>query len=155
VGKNGKHFGLFKFRTMEPKADAQGTLTIGSRDPRITRVGYSLRKYKVDELPQLLNVLIADMSLVGPRPEVPEYTLLYTPDQKRVLDVRPGITDYASLLYFHESELLAESEDPRKTYLEEVMPAKLALNLEYINRRSFGEDLRIIAKTIGRIIRTR
>jgi lipopolysaccharide/colanic/teichoic acid biosynthesis glycosyltransferase len=155
TGKGGVPFGLFKFRTMRPHSESQGKLTIGSRDPRITSVGYVLRKYKIDELPQLINVVLGHMSLVGPRPEVPEYTDMYNADQRRVLEVKPGITDYASLLYFHESELLARSANPRKTYIEEVMPAKLRLNLEYIERRSFKEDLRIIAKTISRILGTR
>lgn len=152
VGKNGKPFGLFKFRTMRVNADLAGKLTVGDRDPRITRVGYYLRKYKVDELPQLFNVLNGTMNLVGPRPEVQEYVDMYTVDQRRVLNVRPGITDYASLEYFKESELLAASSDPRKTYIEEIMPEKLRINLAYIERRSMGEDLRIIAKTIGRIL---
>jgi lipopolysaccharide/colanic/teichoic acid biosynthesis glycosyltransferase len=152
IGKNGKPFGLFKFRTMRVNADLAGKLTVGDRDPRITRVGYYLRKYKVDELPQLFNVMNGTMNLVGPRPEVQEYVEMYTPDQRRVLNVRPGITDYASLKYFNESELLAASTDPRKTYVEEIMPEKLRINLTYIERRSMAEDLKIIAKTVGRII---
>ncbi len=155
VGRKARLFGLFKFRTMKPFSEKEGTLTIGARDPRITRVGYILRKYKVDELPQLFNVLFGQMSVVGPRPEVPEYVKHYDTVQLRVLEVKPGITDYASLLYFTESEMLAQSSDPRKTYIEEIMPAKLSLNLEYIARRSFAEDMRIIGKTIQRIVGTR
>lgn len=151
VGQGGKLFGMYKFRSMRPFADKAGKLTIGHRDPRVTRVGYFLRKYKLDELPQLINVLIGDMSFVGPRPEVPEYVAMYSAEQKKVLEVKPGITDYASLRYFHESELLAKSADPHRTYVDEVMPAKLALNLDYIRRRSFVEDLKIMALTVQRI----
>jgi lipopolysaccharide/colanic/teichoic acid biosynthesis glycosyltransferase len=152
VGRQGKHFKLWKFRTMHTHSEAAGRLTVGSRDPRITRVGYYLRKYKVDELPQLINVLAGHMSFVGPRPEVPEFVALYTPAQCQVLSVLPGITDYASLRYFHESELLAASADPQYTYIHEIMPAKLRINLEYMARRSFCEDLRIMAQTVGRIL---
>lgn len=151
VGKDFHPFGLFKFRTMRPDTEKAGKLTIGSKDPRITGVGAILRKYKIDELPQLFNVLIGDMNLVGPRPEVPEYVAHYTPEQRKVLSVKPGITDYASLLYFNENEVLGQSPNPLETYLNEVMPAKLKLNLEYIEMRSFGEDLRIIAKTVIKI----
>lgn len=151
TGRHGRLFGMFKFRTMRPFSEKEGKLTVGSKDPRVTRVGYILRKYKLDELPQLINVLKADMSLVGPRPEVPEYVAMYTPEQRRVLEVRPGITDYASLRYFHESELLASSADPEQTYIREVMPAKLALNLEYIRRRSFLGDIKILIITVSRI----
>lgn len=154
VGKHGKTFGLYKFRSMRIDAEQSGKLTIGDRDPRITKVGYILRKYKLDELPQLFNVLFGHMSVVGPRPEVPEYVALYNTDQRRALEVKPGITDYASLIYFRESELLAKSPDPGSTYINEVMPTKLALNLKYIEQRSFMEDLRIIGQTILRILRT-
>jgi lipopolysaccharide/colanic/teichoic acid biosynthesis glycosyltransferase len=153
VGRGGKLFGMFKFRSMRPFADKAGKLTIGHRDPRVTRVGYTLRKYKVDELPQLINVLIGDMSIVGPRPEVPDYVAMYNAEQRKVLDVKPGITDYASLQYFHESELLAKSADPQRTYIEEVMPAKLKLNLAYIKRRSLAEDLKIMGLTLVRIFK--
>jgi lipopolysaccharide/colanic/teichoic acid biosynthesis glycosyltransferase len=151
VGRDGRLFGIYKFRTMRPFSEKEGKLTVGSRDPRVTRVGYVLRVYKLDELPQLFNVLLGDMSLVGPRPEVPGYVALYTPSQRRVLEVRPGITDYASLRYFHESELLARSADPEQTYINEVMPNKLALNLEYIERRSFFGDIKILLATVSRI----
>lgn len=152
VGKNGVNFKLFKFRTMSLNSDSVGLITIGNRDPRVTQVGYFLRKYKIDELPQLLNVFFGSMSLVGPRPEVPKYVELYTPEQKQVLKVKPGITDYASLEYFSENELLALSENPDKTYIDEVLPAKLKLNLKYIEEAGFVTDLKIIAKTIQKIL---
>lgn len=152
IGKDFKPFGLYKFRTMRPDSESKGRLTIGKDDPRITRVGAFLRKYKLDELPQLINVLNGTMNLVGPRPEVLEYVQLYNEEQRKVLSVKPGITDYASLAYFDENELLAQSSNPRQTYIDEVMPAKLKLNLEYIENRSFGEDLRIVFRTIGRVL---
>jgi|SRR5690554_1744230 len=151
VGKDFKPFGLYKFRTMRPFSESEGRLTVGNNDPRITRVGIHLRKYKLDELPQLINVVNGTMNLVGPRPEVPEYVEYYTEEQRKVLSVKPGITDYASLLYFNENEILAKSNNPKETYLNEVMPAKLKLNLEYMANKSFGEDLKIIFKTIGKI----
>ncbi len=151
VGKGGFEFKLYKFRTMKPNADQLGLLTVGGRDPRITQIGYYLRKYKLDELPQLINVLIGDMSLVGPRPEVKKYTDLYTDEQKKVLMVKPGITDYASLLYFEENDLLAKSNDPEATYIQKIMPAKLKLNQLYIQNMGFWSDMNIIFKTIKRI----
>lgn len=151
VGKNNVNFFLYKFRTMIKNSDKKGLLTVGGRDPRITPVGYYLRKYKLDELPQLFNVLLGTMSLVGPRPEVRRYVDMYTPDQKNVLKVKPGITDYASLEYFSENELLAMSEDPEKTYINEIMPAKLELNKKYIGKQSIGTDLKIIFQTLRRI----
>lgn len=147
IGKKGTPFRLLKFRTMRKDADRSGKLTVGMRDPRITRVGYFLRKSKLDEFPQFINVLKGDMSIVGPRPEVAEYVALYTDEQKKVLSVKPGITDFASLEYFKENELLGKSTDPQKTYIEEIMPAKLKLNLRYIDEKSPGKDLAIIAKT--------
>jgi lipopolysaccharide/colanic/teichoic acid biosynthesis glycosyltransferase len=153
IGKNGKEFRLIKFRTMRPKAETTGLLTIGSRDPRVTRVGFHLRKYKLDELPQLFNVLAGSMSLVGPRPEVPKYVSMYTAEQRKVLSVRPGITDYASIRYFQESDLLARSSDPEKTYVQEIMPAKLALNIKYIEEAGFITDLKILFSTVARIFR--
>jgi lipopolysaccharide/colanic/teichoic acid biosynthesis glycosyltransferase len=132
VGRNEVPFTLWKFRTMRPHAEKSGQLTVGSTDSRITRAGYFLRKFKVDELPQLWNVVRGDMSVVGPRPEVPRYVAHYTESQRRVLSIRPGITDYASLHYFHESDLLAKSGNPEETYLKEVLPAKLQLNLAYL-----------------------
>ncbi|MBQ2608093.1 MAG: sugar transferase [Paludibacteraceae bacterium] len=153
VGKEGRDFGLLKFRSMRVGADKQSLITIGDRDPRVTRAGYYIRRYKLDELPQLWNVLIGDMSLVGPRPEVRRYVDLYTEEQRRVLSVRPGITDYASIKYIDENRLLAQSSDPDKTYIEEIMPAKIALNMRYINHPTLGEYVRIIAKTFAKIIR--
>lgn len=152
VGRGGIDFKLWKFRTMHPDADKRGLLTVGGRDPRITRAGYYLRKYKLDELPQLLNVLTGDMSLVGPRPEVRRYVDMYTPEQRRVLDVRPGITDYASIEYSDENELLAKAADPERTYIEEVMPAKLELNAKYIAEKGVMKDVRIIWMTVRKIV---
>jgi len=153
VGRNGHDFRLLKFRSMRVDADRLGLITVGGRDPRVTRAGYYLRKYKLDELPQLLNVLRGDMSLVGPRPEVRKYVDLYTPEQLRVLTVRPGITDLASLRYRHENDLLAQAEDPDTYYIETVMPAKLTLNLEYIDHQSFWGDLRLIGQTVVAVCR--
>ena len=153
VGKNGKDFGLLKFRSMRVGADKMSLITIGDRDPRVTRAGYYIRKYKLDELPQLWNVLIGDMSLVGPRPEVRRYVDLYTPEQRKVLSVRPGITDHASIEYIDENRLLAQSADPDKTYIEEVIPAKIALNMRYINHQTIGEYFKIIFLTFVKIIR--
>lgn len=153
VGKDGKDFGLLKFRSMRIGADQMSLITIGDRDPRVTRAGYYLRKLKIDELPQLWNVLVGDMSLVGPRPEVRRYVNLYTPEQRQVLSVRPGITDYASIEYIDENRLLAASKDPDRTYIEQIMPAKIALNMRYINHRTIGEYMRIILLTITKIIR--
>lgn len=151
VGKNGVDFKLWKFRSMRPDSDKKGLLTVGGRDPRITRSGYFLRRYKLDELPQLINVLVGDMSFVGPRPEVRKYVELYNSEQRKVLDVRPGITDIASLEYFEENELLGKSSDPERIYIEEVMPAKLKLNLQYIGKANLATDLGMILKTITRI----
>lgn len=153
VGKDGHNFGLLKFRSMRIGADKQSLITIGDRDPRVTRAGYYIRKYKIDELPQLWNVLIGDMSLVGPRPEVRKYVDLYTEEQRRVLSVRPGITDYASIEYIDENTLLAQSKDPDKTYIEQIMPAKIALNMRFIAHPTIGEYLKILFLTITKIIR--
>lgn len=152
VGKDNRDFRLWKFRTMFTRSDQKGLLTIGGRDPRITPVGYFLRKYKLDELPQLINVLNGDMSLVGPRPEVRKYVNLYSAKQLEVLSIKPGITDYASIEYAHENELLSKANDPERFYIEEVMPAKLILNLKYIQEKSLWTDLRIIALTFRRIL---
>lgn len=151
VGRHGREFRLLKFRSMRPGSEAQGQLTIGGRDPRITGVGYLLRKTKLDELPQLWNVLVGDMSVVGPRPEVPKYVALYNEEQRAVLSVRPGITGMASIDYIDENELLAKAADPERAYIEEVMPAKLALDLRYVREQSFALDLRIIMATVGRV----
>lgn len=153
VGKDNKDFHLYKFRTMRVGADKEGLLTVGERDNRITRVGYFLRKYKIDEFPQLFNIVKGDMSIVGPRPEVRKYVELYTPEQMRVLSVRPGLTDYASIKYVHENEVLAASENPEQTYIDEVMPAKLELNLQYIKNQSLKEDLKLIFKTFIAILK--
>lgn len=153
VGRNGKEFNLLKFRSMRTDADKSMRLTVGERDPRITSIGFFLRKYKLDELPQLVNVLKGEMSVVGPRPEVPEYVALYTEEQLKVLSVRPGLTDPASIAYIKENALLAHSSDPQKTYIEEVMPAKLAMNLAYLQKRNFFSDLGLIFKTIGKIFK--
>jgi lipopolysaccharide/colanic/teichoic acid biosynthesis glycosyltransferase len=152
VGKNNKDFKLFKFRTMRVDSESKGQLTIGGHDIRITKAGFFLRRYKLDELPQLLNVLLGDMSLVGPRPEVRKYVDMYTAEQLQVLSVKPGITDYASIKYADESELLAKAENPEQFYIQTVMPDKLAINLEYIKNRSFGVDMGILFKTIGKIL---
>lgn len=147
VGRAGKEFRLVKFRTMRPGSEAQSQITIGGRDPRITGIGYFLRKSKLDELPQLINVLLGHMSIVGPRPEVPKYVALYSPEQREILNVRPGITSAASIVYMDENEVLVRSADPHRTYVEEVMPAKLALDLDYVHEHSFLLDLRIILRT--------
>lgn len=152
VGKNERPFRLYKFRSMRPASDASRLITVGDRDPRITKTGYFLRKYKLDELPQLLNILKGDMSVVGPRPEVPRYVQLYTPEQKKVLSVRPGLTDFASLEYLKEAELLAQAADPEKTYIDEIMPAKLTLGIKYIEQQNLWTDLGIIFATLRKII---
>lgn len=152
VGKSRKNFNLLKFRTMRPFSEKEGKITVGNDDPRITPVGAFLRKYKMDELPQLFNVILGDMHLVGPRPEVPEYVAKYTAEQLRVLSVKPGITDYASLEYFNENELLAQSPNPEETYVSVVMPAKLKMNLEYVDNRNFPADVKILVKTVMRIL---
>ncbi len=153
VGKDGKLFKLFKFRTMGIESDKGQAITIGERDPRITKIGFYLRKYKLDELPQLINVSIGTMSLVGPRPELKKFVDMYTDEQRRVIEVKPGITDYASIEFRNENELLAGKEDPIQFYIEEIMPIKLRLNLEYIRDQSFWLDVKIIFKTIFSIFR--
>ncbi len=153
VGQNGIDFGLFKFRSMVVDADKNGLITVGGRDPRITRSGYVIRKYKLDELPQLINVLLGDMSLVGPRPEVRKYVELYTDEQQKVLSVKPGITDYASIEYMDENEILGKSSDPEKTYIEEIMSEKIKYNMKYIQNKSLVEYFKIIFLTILKIIR--
>lgn len=152
IGLKGRPFRLLKFRSMRPGSDADLKITVGGRDPRITPIGYFIRKSKLDELPQLINVLFGDMSLVGPRPEVPEYVALYTTEQREVLSVRPGVTSLASIAYMDENELLGRSADPTRTYVEEVMPAKLALDLQYVSDRSTFKDLRIILRTLGKVL---
>jgi lipopolysaccharide/colanic/teichoic acid biosynthesis glycosyltransferase len=153
IGKNGKPFGLYKFRTMRVGSDTEGLLTVGERDSRITHIGYILRKTKIDELPQLLNVLKGEMSLVGPRPEVRKYTDLYTEEQRKVLNVRPGITDYASIEYVNENELLSKADDPERMYIEEVMPDKIKLNMKYLKHYTVGEYFRIIFLTFKSLVK--
>ena len=153
VGRNGIDFGLFKFRSMVVDADKKGLITVGGRDPRITRSGYFIRKYKLDELPQLINVLVGDMSLVGPRPEVRKYVDLYTDEQQKVLSVKPGITDYASIEYMDENEILGKSSDPEKTYIEEIMPEKIKYNMKYIQNKNVSEYFKIIFLTLLKIVR--
>lgn len=154
VGKGAKEFTLLKFRSMYVNAEARGQLTLGDRDPRVTRVGYFLRKSKLDELPQLINVFRGDMSLVGPRPEVPKYVALYNEEQRKVLNVKPGITDMASIEYMDEAEILAQAEDPEKKYIEEVMPHKLSINLSYQKRRrGVLSDLKVLVLTALKIFR--
>ena len=153
IGKNGKPFGLYKFRTMRVGSDTEGLLTVGERDSRITHIGYILRKTKIDELPQLLNVLKGEMSLVGPRPEVRKYTDLYTEEQRKVLSVRPGITDYASIEYVNENELLSKADDPERMYIEEVMPDKIKLNMKYLKHYPVGEYVRIIFLTFKSLVK--
>jgi len=153
IGKDGKAFFLLKFRSMRPLADQSGKLTIGTKDPRITRVGTFIRKYKLDEFPQFINVLKGEMSLVGPRPEVSEYVELYSQEQQKVLEYKPGITDVASLAYFEENRLLAESQDPHRTYVEEIMPEKLRLNLDYQQKANVLTDIGVIIRTALRILK--
>lgn len=136
---------------MRSDSDKKGLLTVGGRDPRITRMGYYIRKYKIDELPQLLNVLKGDMSLVGPRPEVRKYVSLYTSEQRKVLSVQPGITDYASIEYSNENEILGKAADPENVYINEIMPEKLRLNLKYISEKSLKTDVKIIFNTLKKI----
>jgi lipopolysaccharide/colanic/teichoic acid biosynthesis glycosyltransferase len=152
IGKGGIPFFILKFRSMRTDSDTKGKLTVGMRDPRITSIGFFIRKYKLDEFPQFVNVLKGEMSVVGPRPEVKEYVDLYNEDQRKVLQVKPGITDYASLYYFKENELLAQSIDPQKTYIEEIMPAKLKLNEKYLENPTVFHDLKIIFKTFAKIL---
>ena len=151
VGENNIDFTLYKFRTMFPDSEKKGSITIGGRDPRITKVGYYLRKFKIDELPQLFNVLLGDMSFVGPRPEVRKYVKLYSKQQLEVLNVKPGITDYASLKYFNENEILGNSSNPDEDYVNIIMPEKLKLNIEYVHGNNLLKDINIILKTLLRI----
>ena len=146
IGKRGKPFMLFKFRSMKLNADKKGKLTVGMTDSRITKIGVFIRKYKLDEFPQFINVLIGDMSVVGPRPEVEEFVAYYTDEQKRILDVKPGITDYASIEYFNENALLAASENPKQDYIKKIMPQKINLNQKYIKRPTLTHDLKIILR---------
>ena len=153
VGKDGRDFRIYKFRTMIVNAEKMGIITIGERDPRITNSGYFLRKYKLDELPQLINVLKGEMSFVGPRPEVRKYVEMYNQEQLKILTVKPGITDYASIEYINEDEILGKSLDPEKTYIEEIMPQKIKYNMKYINNKTVIEYFKIIFLTIIKIIK--
>lgn len=153
VGKNSEDFSLVKFRTMISDPARNQLLTIGKCDERITKVGYYLRKYKVDELTQLFNVLLGNMSIVGPRPEVRKYVNLYNEDQRIILSIKPGITDYASIKFKNENDILALSDNPEKTYIEEIMPAKINLNMTYINDPSLRNYFRILYLTIKVILK--
>lgn len=152
VGQYNKDFLLYKFRSMRVGSDKKGLITVGNRDPRITKSGYFIRKYKLDEFPQLINVLAGDMSLVGPRPEVRKYVDLYTEEQLHVLDVKPGITDLASIRYRNENEILEKAENPDEYYMNVVMQDKLKINLEYVNNHSFWYDISLILKTFWAIV---
>lgn len=152
VGRDNKDFTLLKFRTMKVDSDKKGLLTVGDRDNRVTNSGYYLRKYKLDEFPQLINILKGDMSFVGPRPEVRKYVDLYTEEQMKVLTERPGLTDIASITYINESEILAAQENPEKYYIDVLMQQKLAINLQYIATRNLLKDIGIMFQTIGRIV---
>ena len=153
VGRYNKDFKIFKFRTMRVGADKGSLVTIGGRDPRVTRIGYYLRKFKIDELPQLINVFIGDMSLVGPRPEVRHYVNYWTPEQLHTLDVRPGITDPASIKFRNENELMESAEDPESFYINVIMQEKLKLYLEYVHNASFWYDIKLIFKTIYTVVK--
>lgn len=152
VTKNGREFKIFKYRTMKIGSDKYSQITVG-KDSRITKVGDFLRKYKLDEIPQLINVLIGDMSLVGPRPEVPKYVALYTKEQREILKVRAGITDYASIEFSNENDILANETDPEKAYIEKIMPRKIELNKKYLSEISVMTDIKIILLTIKKILK--
>lgn len=153
VGKDGRDFRIFKFRSMRRGADKGRLITVGGRDTRVTGAGYYIRKYKFDELPQLINVLTGDMSLVGPRPEVRKYVNLYNERQMKVLSVKPGITDLASIKYRNENELLEHADDPEKMYTEIIMPDKLEYNLRYIDKQSFLYDIKLILLTFREVLK--
>ena len=153
VGRYNRDFRIFKFRSMRVGADKGSLVTIGGRDPRVTRSGYFIRKFKIDELPQLINVFIGEMSLVGPRPEVRHYVDYWTKEQLRVLDVRPGITDPASIKFRNENELLEKAEDPEKYYIEVIMQEKLRLYLKYVEKHNFWYDIKLIFQTFWVIVR--
>ena len=155
VGRNNKDFRIFKFRSMRVGADKGSLVTIGGHDPRITRSGYFIRKYKLDELPQLINVFCGEMSLVGPRPEVRHYVNYWTEEQMHVLDVRPGITDPASIKFRNENELMEEAEDPEDYYINVIMQEKIKLYLEYVKNVSFWYDIKLIFQTFKVIITER
>ena len=152
VGRDNRDFRIYKFRSMRLDSDKLGLITVGGHDPRVTRSGYYIRKYKLDEFPQLINVFLGNMSLVGPRPEVRKYVDMYTPEQMRVLSVRPGITSLASIRYRNENEILAEAEDPDLCYIRKVMPDKLKIDLEYVDRANLLTDIGLIFATFKEII---
>ena len=152
VTKGGREFKILKYRTMRVGSDKYSQITVG-KDERITKIGSFLRKYKLDEIPQLINVLIGDMSLVGPRPEVPKYVVLYTDEQKEILKVRAGITDYASIEFSDENDLLASEKNPEEAYIEKIMPKKIELNKKYLSEISVLTDIRIILLTIKKILK--
>ena len=155
IGQFGKPFYLFKFRSMKTGSDKKGLLTVGMNDSRITKSGYFIRKFKLDEMPQFINVLKGDMSIVGPRPEVKKYVDLYTAEQRQILNVKPGITDYASLEYFNENEILGKAIDPENAYIEKVMPDKIQINQRYLKNPSIFQDLIIIGQTLLKMFRLR
>lgn len=152
VGRGNKDFRIFKFRSMRVGSDKKGLITVGGHDPRVTRSGYFIRKYKLDEFPQLINVFTGDMSLVGPRPEVRKYVDMYTAEQMHVLDVKPGVTSLASIRYRNENELLEKAEDPDRYYVEVIMQDKLAIDLEYVRNASLGYDIKLIFHTFWEIV---
>lgn len=151
VGKFNTNFKIIKFRSMYAGADLKGYLTVGDKDARITKVGYFLRKYKLDELPQLINILKGEMSFVGPRPEVRQFIDLLDKDQLEMLSVRPGLTDFASLKYVNESEILRESDDPERKYIEDILPEKVRLGIDYIKRSNLYLDIKLVFMTIYQI----
>jgi len=155
TGLNGKQFRVLKFRTMVVDAEKTGVSATADDDPRITPIGRFLRKYKLDELPELMNVLVGDMSLVGPRPEVPQYTAMFTGEERSILTVRPGITDWATLWDVDEGAVLAGSEDPERAYLEKIRPEKIRLQLIYVRERTFGTDVKILFLTLWAIVARR
>ncbi len=155
VGKNGIDFKLFKFRSMQINSEKNGLITVGESDPRMTKTGVFIRRFKLDELPQLFNVLKGDMGLVGPRPEVRRYVNLYTPEQRKVLQIRPGITDYASIEYVNENAILGLAADPEKVYIEEIMPKKIFLNMKYIKEQTVRQYFYIIFATFVNVIKSK
>jgi lipopolysaccharide/colanic/teichoic acid biosynthesis glycosyltransferase len=155
TGLNGRAFRIRKFRTMLVDAEKTGVTATADDDPRVTRIGRFLRKYKLDELPQLVNVLVGEMSLVGPRPEVPQYTALFTVEEQAILSVRPGITDRATLWDIAEGAVLAGSDDPERAYLEKIRPEKIRLQLQYVRERTFGKDVEILLLTLWALVARR
>ena len=147
VGKDGEMFRMYKFRTMVVNADRIGGPSTAADDPRLTRMGHTIRRYKLDEIPQLINVFRGEMSLVGPRPQVKQYVDAYTPEERLLLSVKPGITDWASIRYRNEGEILKGSDDPERTYMEKIHPGKIRLGLEYVRRQSVWTDVKILAQT--------